>query len=118
MEGLEIPVKIEGSWDNPKFKPDVERLLQDPEKAIESVKKLGDKFKDLKKSKDVRKLLNQFLGQGQNQSGQGGENQPTEAQGQQGQTQQGQTQQGQAQPGEAPPEKRVRPEDLLDQLFR
>ena len=128
LEGLEIPVKIEGSWDNPKFKPDVERLLQNPEKTIESVKKLRDKFKDLKESKDVGKLLNQFLGQGQGQTSQGGEAQPGQDQAQQGQaqqgqvqqeqSQQGQSQQGQAQPNQAPQEKRARPEDLLDQLFR
>jgi len=116
LEGLEIPVKIEGSWDNPKFKPDVERLLQDPDKAIESVKKLGDKFKDLKKNKDVGKLLNQFLGK--DQTSQGAEGQPSQGQTQQGQAQQGQAQQGQAQPSQTPQEKRVRPEDLLNQLFR
>jgi hypothetical protein len=109
---LEIPVKIEGSWDNPRFRPDVERLLQDPAKVIESVKKFGDKFKDLKKSKDVGKLLNQFLGKSQSQGdqtgGQSGENQTAE----------GQAQQGEAQTGGAPAQKQVRPEDLLDQLFR
>ena len=112
LEGLEIPVKIEGSWDNPRFRPDVERLLQDPQKALESVKKFGDKFKDLKKNKDVGKLLNQFLGKSQSQGdqtgGQSGENQPAE----------GQAQQGEAQTGEAPAQKQVRPEDLLNQLFR
>ena len=61
--GLEIPVKLTGSWDKPTIQPDIDGVLKNPDQAVETIKQLGKQFKDgnpdaMNKAKD---LLNQFL---------------------------------------------------------
>ncbi len=61
--GLEIPVKLTGSWDKPTIQPDIDGVLKNPEQAVDTIKQLGKQFKDgnpdaMNKAKD---LLNQFL---------------------------------------------------------
>ncbi len=82
LSGLEIPVRVQGSWDDPKFAPDLSGLAKDPEQAIGAVRELGKQLKGkdaneivdglLSGDKDERKnaretgkkLLDQFLGGG------------------------------------------------------
>ncbi len=95
VEGLVIPVKIEGPLANPGIKPDIERLLQNPEAAA---RQLRDMFKGGKKN--LGGVLGNIIGRsrgiggGQVQSRQGGQA-PT----------------GQSQ-------KKIQPKDSLNQIFR
>jgi AsmA protein len=43
--GVEVPVRVEGPWEQPKFKADLERVLKDPNKAVETIKEIGKKLK-------------------------------------------------------------------------
>ena len=61
--GLEIPVKLNGSWDRPTIAPDIDGVLKNPDQAIDTIKQLGKQFQEknpeaMNKAKD---LLNQFL---------------------------------------------------------
>ena len=61
--GLEIPVKLTGSWDKPTVAPDIDGVLKNPDQAVDTLKQLGKQFKEnnpeaMNKAKD---LLNQFL---------------------------------------------------------
>jgi AsmA protein len=58
--GLEVPIKITGPWEKPKFAPDVGGVLKDPDKAVETIKQIGKQFK----SKDAKELLRGILGGG------------------------------------------------------
>jgi AsmA protein len=61
--GLEIPVKMAGSWDKPVITPDIDGVLKNPDQTIDTIKQIGKQFKNgdgdaVNKAKD---LLNQFL---------------------------------------------------------
>ncbi|MFQ5626396.1 MAG: AsmA-like C-terminal region-containing protein, partial [Methyloligellaceae bacterium] len=88
-KGIAVPVRIKGSWDNPKIVPDLDRLLRDPELVEQNAKKIGKVLKKLKKKEDVNKLLQGLLG------------------GNQG-----------AADGTQPQGEKVRPEDVLKNLLR
>ena len=101
LAGVVIPIKIVGPLSNPGIKPDVERLLQNPEAAA---KQIGDVVKNLKENKgNIGKTLDNILGRGQAPA----------AEGQAAQSGSEATTQG----GEQPAQK-VRPEELLNQIFR
>ena len=79
LSGLEIPVRVHGAWDNPKFTPDLSGVLSDPNKAMETIKQIGGNLngknaneivdgliggtKEERKAKKAqgKKLLEQFL---------------------------------------------------------
>jgi AsmA protein len=61
--GLEIPVKMTGSWDKPVITPDIDGVLKNPEQAIDTIRQIGKQFQKgdgeaVNKAKD---LLNQWL---------------------------------------------------------
>ena len=60
MSGLEIPVRITGSWDKPSIQPDLKGILANPEKVVDTVKQLGKKFK----GKNANEIANELLGKG------------------------------------------------------
>ena len=62
--GLAVPVRITGPWGDPKIVPDLERLMNDPELAQETVEKVGKVIEKLKNKEDVNKLLKGLLGGG------------------------------------------------------
>ena len=41
LEGFAVPVRIEGAWDRPKIYPEIEGILEDPQKALEQLRGLG-----------------------------------------------------------------------------
>jgi AsmA protein len=43
--GIEVPVRISGSWDKPSYQPDLKGVLSDPNKAMDAIKKIGKKLK-------------------------------------------------------------------------
>ena len=59
--GLEIPIKVQGPWEKPKFAPDFKGVLKDPDKAVETIKELGKQFK----GKDAKEVLRGLFGGGQ-----------------------------------------------------
>ena len=67
--GLEIPVRIKGPWSKPSVIPEIGDILANPDKAIDTVKKIGDQFK----GKNTGEILDGLLGGGSN-SGTAGDN--------------------------------------------
>jgi AsmA protein len=62
--GLEIPVKMTGSWERPTIQPDIGGALKNPDAAVNTIKQLGEQFKGKSPDEAVNKakdLLNQFL---------------------------------------------------------
>ena len=54
-EAIEMPLRIQGAWANPKIYPDVEEVLKDPEKSLGAAKNFGkavEKFTGGKVSED------------------------------------------------------------------
>jgi AsmA protein len=60
--GLEIPLKVQGPWEKPKFAPDLGGVLKDPNKAVETIKEIGKQFK----GKDTKEILRGLFGNGGN----------------------------------------------------
>lgn len=63
--GVEIPVRMHGSWDKPKFTPDLTGLARDPNKAVETIKEIGKQFK----GKSSGEIVEGLFGKGQNGEG-------------------------------------------------
>lgn len=62
--GLEIPIKMAGSWERPTIQPDFGGALKNPDAAISTIKQLGEQFKGKSPEETVNKakdMLNQFL---------------------------------------------------------
>jgi AsmA protein len=73
--GIEIPVRLQGPWENPEIKPDISSVLRDPNQVIEAAKEIGKNMRgsevekavkgllsgDSEQSKKAKDLLNQFL---------------------------------------------------------
>lgn len=60
LKGLEIPVRVQGSWDNPKYAPDLSGLAKDPDQAIGAIRELGKQFK----GKNANEIVDDLLGSG------------------------------------------------------
>ncbi len=58
LSGLEIPVRIHGSWAKPKLTPDLAGVFKDPNKAVETIKEIGKQFK----GKNAKEIVNELLG--------------------------------------------------------
>ncbi|HMN38902.1 MAG TPA: AsmA family protein [Hyphomicrobium sp.] len=58
LSGLEVPVRISGSWDKPKFEPDLKGILSNPDKVVDTVKQIGKKFK----GKNANEIADELLG--------------------------------------------------------
>ncbi len=58
LNGIEIPVRISGSWDKPSIDPDLKGVLADPNKALETVKEIGKQFK----GKNANEIVDGLLG--------------------------------------------------------
>ncbi len=58
--GFEVPVRMHGTWENPKFTPDLAGALKNP-KAAETIKEIGKQFK----GKKADEIVNDLLGGGE-----------------------------------------------------
>ena len=56
-QGLEIPVRIHGSWEKPAYTPDIGGVLKDPNQAVQTLKELGKQFKGKSADEIVKGLL-------------------------------------------------------------
>lgn len=66
LTGLEVPVRIHGSWDHPEITPDlqgalkssaVQEVIKDPSKAVEAAKKIGEQLGGKKAGNLLKGLL-------------------------------------------------------------
>jgi AsmA protein len=55
--GIEVPVRITGSWDKPSYRADFKGVLSDPGKAVETIKELGKEFKGKNRDEIVDKIF-------------------------------------------------------------
>jgi AsmA protein len=55
--GIEVPVRITGSWDRPSYRADLKGVLANPGNTLEAVKELGKKFKGKNGDEIVDKIF-------------------------------------------------------------
>lgn len=55
--GLELPIRITGPWDEPKYSADFDAVLKNSEDVVETVKEIGKQFKGKKLEDAVQELL-------------------------------------------------------------
>jgi AsmA protein len=55
--GIEVPVRITGSWDRPSYQPDLKGVLSDPGKTVETIRELGKKLKGKNGDEIVDKIF-------------------------------------------------------------
>lgn len=58
LNGIEVPVRISGSWERPNLEPDLKGVLNDPNKALETVKEISKQFK----GKSADEIVDQITG--------------------------------------------------------
>lgn len=58
LSGLEIPVHVKGSWDDPEYSPDLSGIVNDPDKAMGAIRELGKQFEGKNANEIVDGLLN------------------------------------------------------------
>jgi AsmA protein len=58
LSGVEIPVRISGAWEKPKYEPDLKGVLSDPNKVIDAAKDIGKQFK----GKNADEIVDGLLG--------------------------------------------------------
>jgi AsmA protein len=58
--GIEVPVRVHGSWENPKYSPDFSAVLKDP-KAIDTIKQVGKQLE----GKNTDEIVDSLLGGGE-----------------------------------------------------
>lgn len=58
LGGLEIPLRVRGSWERPEIVPEIGDLLKDPDKALSAAKELGKQFK----GKSANEIVDQVFG--------------------------------------------------------
>ena len=68
ISGVEIPVRVTGSWDDPKATPDLGGVLQNPNNVVDTVKAIGKQFK----GKSANEIVEGLFGGGGNE-GSGGQ---------------------------------------------
>lgn len=56
--GLEVPIRITGSWDHPTYAADLDAVLKDPGDVVEAVKEIGKQLK----GKNLEEALDSLLG--------------------------------------------------------
>lgn len=93
LAGIEVPLRITGPWEKPKFAPDLKGILSDPNKAVNTIKEIGKQFK----GKNANEILDGLLGGGS----------PSKPSGT-----------APADGGTAPAPKRSKTEELLDQFLK
>jgi len=67
LSGLEIPVRIHGSLDDPQYTPDLGGIVSDPSKAVDAVKRIGEQFK----GKNAGEIIDGLFGGGGGSEGAG-----------------------------------------------
>ena len=63
--GLELPIRVTGSWDHPAYAADVDTMLKNPDDVVEAVKDIGKQLK----GKNLEEALDSLLGGGDDDDG-------------------------------------------------
>lgn len=58
LSGIEIPVRVRGAWEKPSFSPDLDGILKDPNKVVDTIKEIGRQFK----GKNANEILDSLFG--------------------------------------------------------
>ncbi len=58
LAGIEVPLRIQGPWEKPKFSPDLKSVIKDPGKAVDTIREIGKQFK----GKDANEILKGLFG--------------------------------------------------------
>ena len=67
LAGVEVPVRVHGPWDDPKYTPDIAGALKNP-KTVDAIKEIGKQFK----GKKADEIVNDLLGGGEGGGGESG----------------------------------------------
>lgn len=59
LTGLELPIRIKGSWERPQVTPDVDGLLKNPSQAVDTIREIGRQLQQ-GKTGGLNNLLEQF----------------------------------------------------------
>jgi AsmA protein len=62
LAGLSIPVRIEGSFEHPTFKPELKGMFDSPEQASKTINQIGDVLQKKLKGKPVGEAIGRILG--------------------------------------------------------
>jgi AsmA protein len=62
LAGLSIPVRIEGPFDRPTFKPEIKSMFSSPEQASKTINQIGDVLQKKLKGKPVGEAIGRILG--------------------------------------------------------
>jgi AsmA protein len=62
LAGLSIPVRIEGPFDRPTFKPEIKGMFSSPEQASKTINQIGDVLQKKLKGKPVGEAIGRILG--------------------------------------------------------
>jgi AsmA protein len=62
LAGLSVPVRVEGPFAHPTFKPEIKGLFASPEQTSKTVKQLGDVIQKKFKGKPVGEAIGRLLG--------------------------------------------------------
>lgn len=62
LAGLSVPVRIEGPFANPTFKPEIKGLFSNPEQASKTVNQIGEMLQKNLKGKPVGEAIGRMLG--------------------------------------------------------
>jgi AsmA protein len=62
LAGLTVPVRIEGPFDHPSFKPEIKGMFASPEQASKTINQIGDVLQKKFKGKPVGKAIGRMLG--------------------------------------------------------
>jgi AsmA protein len=57
LTGLELPIRLSGPWSEPQLSADIDAVLKDPDKAVETLKELGKQLDDSGLGDVLRKLF-------------------------------------------------------------
>jgi AsmA protein len=62
LAGLSIPVRVEGPFDRPTFKPEIKGMFSSPEQASKTINQIGDVLQKKLKGKPVGEAIGRILG--------------------------------------------------------
>jgi AsmA protein len=76
LAGLSIPVRVEGPFEHPTFKPEIKGMFSSPEQASKTINQIGDVLQKKLKGKPVGEAIGRILGGvrigNERENGQGG----------------------------------------------
>ena len=64
LSGIEVPVRVHGPWDKPKYSPDLGAVFKNP-KTVETIKEIGKQLK----GKKADEIVDELLGSGDGSEG-------------------------------------------------